>query len=92
MHISCDLPCLQYRVGLGLNFERVHRLHFLLCAFLSRKLFIEVVYLLGEIICDIDDILELILHAVQAHHLLNEFFDILEDTRVPPYGSRPFLL
>ena len=46
----------------------------------------------GEIICDIDDILELILHAVQAHDLLNEFFDILEDTRVSPYGSRPFLL
>ena len=46
----------------------------------------------GEIICDIDDILELILHVVQTHDLLYEFFDILEDTRVPPYVSRPFLL
>jgi hypothetical protein len=46
----------------------------------------------GEIICDIDDILELILHVVQTHDLLNEFFDILEDTRVPPYVYRPFLL
>lgn len=87
MHISCDLACLQYRVGLGGNFELVRRVHFLLCAFLSSKLFIEVVYLCGEIICDVDNILELILHAVQAHHLLNEFFDILEDTRVPANGS-----
>jgi hypothetical protein len=48
--------------------------------------------LCGEIICDIDDILELILHVVQTHHLLYEFFDILEDARVPPYVNRPFLL
>ena len=37
----------------------------------------------GKIVSDIDDILELVLHAVQAHHLLHEFFDVLEDARVP---------
>ena len=46
----------------------------------------------GKIVSDIDNIFELVLHAVQAHHLLNEFFYILEDGRVPAYVSRPFLL
>ena len=46
----------------------------------------------GEIISDIDDILELILHTVKAQHLFNEFFDTLEDTSVPTNIRRLFLL
>ena len=37
----------------------------------------------GKIVSDVNDIFELVLHAVQAHHLLNEFLDIFEDARVP---------
>jgi hypothetical protein len=46
----------------------------------------------GKIVSDIDDIFELVLHAVQAHYLLNEFFYILEDGRVLAYVSRTILL
>lgn len=93
IHISSEfIPCLQNWVRLCRNFEVDRWQHFLLCLFLSCKLFIEVVDLHGKIVSDIDDIFELVLHAVQAHHLLNEFFYILEDGRVPAYVSRTILL